>query len=307
MPAGPTKRLHIRAGGEHAAHRRGLVDAEFDPDLGQAGARTRPRCGWTPARAASRWTVATPTGPARCARARRWRTTAAPGPGRPIAPLASRSSGGRRRSPGRAASNATAEPNACIVSPSNNSVICRPVNEPKWSGNASLIARVRSGAVHAAFFDCTSASAASITASRDQRDGSRCCPVWFSTWRATPARPPATSARNSRSQRSRRCSTVSPSCDFAFRVANVAWRCNRSSSRLFGARPNFVSNAITSVAVRRVIARRRELNRSITSGATPTTSRALPSGRVANRTPNARVRCSSVVRSPTAAAAPRNV
>ncbi len=37
----------------------------------------------------------------------------------------------------------------------------------------------------------------------------------------------------------------------------------------------------------------------------PTTSRALPSGRIANRTPSARVRCCSITRSPTSDAAPR--
>ena len=164
---------------------------------------------------------------------------------------------------------------------------------------------MRSGAVQAALVSCTSASAVSITALTDQAGASWSAWAWLRTSAATWARPPRTSARSWASHLSSRSATVSPWWDLACRVAKVALRCSRSSSSEFGARPNWASNAATKVLVLAVIARRREENRSMTFWSMPTTSRALPSGRVASRTPSARVRCSSITRSPTAEAAPR--
>lgn len=100
---------------------------------------------------------------------------------------------------------------------------------------------------------------------------------------------------------------VWPSCDFARRVANVACRHSRSRSSPLGVRPNCSSNPAISSAAFAVTARRREEINAIASGATPTTSRDFPSGRVANATPNVRDSRSSVVRSATAPAAARHL
>ena len=172
-------------------------------------------------------------------------------------PGAARRAAGRRRGAGHPAARPASS--ALAVSPSSSWATLSGSSVPRSSGSALLIARVRSGAVQAALVSWTSASAFSITS----RVFHRCTPRPLARAARARRRRPGPGRRRPRraaaaSQRSSRCSTVSPSWDLARRVANVACRCNRSSSSEFGARPNLVSNAATSVWVLRVIARRRE-------------------------------------------------
>lgn len=82
-------------------------------------------------------------------------------------------------------------------------------------------------------------------------------------------------------------------------------RAHRGAAQFDRLQPHRSSSPATGVSASfGPIARSRELSAPISSVEIPTTSRALPSGRIAKRTPNTRVRYSSVVRS--AAAPARN-
>ena len=194
--------------------------------------------------------------------------------------------------------------NARSASVSSSVRTCDGSNPPRLSGRAAFNARIRSPRCHAALPACTCASAVSITACGENASvaGWSACP---NAATATASRPVSISDRSWVDQRVSRASIVSPVWDFPGRVANVAVRDSRSSSSAFGSRPYLASNAAASRRVLAVIARRRVLNNSSTSAGIPSTSRALPSGRVANRSPNVRERCSSITRSAIAPAAPR--
>ncbi len=170
-PGRADQRLHARAGGEDAAHRGGLVRTQLEARLGEAG----PAAGSRPC----------PTGRERCARP--WRLSAAArcggAPGsrtavRPVLrrPMCRRRGAARRAAsppPGRRASSGTASLRACSVSRSSSRAVSSARRLPSSSGRATLSARVRSGAVHADCFSCTSASAVSITSCGLNRAGLR--------------------------------------------------------------------------------------------------------------------------------------
>jgi hypothetical protein len=169
-----------------------------------------------------------------------------------------------------------------------------------------LIARVASARVQPDLRSCASASAVSSTARGDQDCAAGPLPRAASAAWAISASPPAISARSRASTRSSSCSRVSPVCDFAVRVSRVACWDSRSRSNPFGARPYRASKAsISSVVFAVTLCRRVEIS-DIACGETPTISRDLPSGRIANTNPSVVVSRSSVVRSATAAAAGRN-
>ena len=227
----------------------------------------------------------------------------APGASYTERPLPSRSPSGSRSSPGRGASSPATDFSSSSLSVSSNLPIAAPSVMPIVSGNARLSAATASLSVHPDLAARRSSNASSITGRGNHVSAATVSPRASSTVRATPARPPSTSARIFASTRSSISSRLSPVCDFARRVNNVACWASRSSSNPFGPRPWRASNAETSSEVFAVTCRRRVEINSIACWAMPTTSRAFPSSRVTSSTPNAAVSRSSSVRSPTAAAA----